>query len=87
MDEKTLMEIQVILDKVRIHYILQEDEVFCQIEEWENGKINLLLIMPPRFSRVCKSCASIHFTKWFRTQYPDSIIANISLTNENQLNL
>ena len=87
MDEKMLAEIQAALEAVRIHYILREDETPYRIEEWENGRINLIIIVPPRFTKVCKPCAGIHFTKWFRKQYPDSIIANISLTNENLLNL
>jgi hypothetical protein len=82
LDEKTLADAFAAIKAVRTHFILREDEVDYEIEMWENGRMNLMIIVPSRIShKVCKPCASVHFSEWFRTRYPDSIISHISFTD------
>lgn len=75
----TLEEIQEAIQAVCIQYILRKDEVSYEIEEWDNGRMNLIIGVPSRISRkVCKSCVGTHFTRWFSKKYPESIIAHVS---------
>jgi hypothetical protein len=81
-DEKTISEIQAAIKAVQTNYILQNDEIGFETELWNNGRINLIIIIPPRIAqKVCKLCVGKHFTQWFVEHYPDSIIAHVSFIN------
>lgn len=85
-DENTLADIEVVIETIRTRFILQKGELEYETEMWENGRMNLMVMVPSRIShKVCKPCASVHFSEWFRTRYPDSIISHISFTDRTTL--